>query len=410
MYVEKSIIAEAAWSLGPEFQSVLEAYAGKPKEFIRCEEYLSHIVDELNYESNQKLNGELLTYNKQVTKDYIWNKKLEYELTKFFKVKQINIWWSTGMDPNAYTKKPVSFMILSNKNKYLKNLASDAVIDICIYEECVTVAGLNAQELMAVILHEIGHNFYFCPIYAGLEVFVAIITLPITIVNKIKSLILFNGKLIGMDILKQSIPIVFNMIQSFNRVVSELGEFIFPINIIKRLIQTISEPTNPIMYFANILRYGDENGADSLCAKYGYAADQATALNKMDNPRNTVYAKLEEKDNTGLFGFAHDLAQLSFDAIYLISGDPHPNSNQRAANMLKKLKKDLSTGDYPKDMKKDLEQQINHMEDVLEVCSENNSHSSLQIRRDWYNILNYVFDDNSDFRQLFSFYFDSFRF
>ena len=52
MYIEQDIMVEAICMLGEHYEALLEAYAGKPKELLKCEEYLSHIVDELNEESH----------------------------------------------------------------------------------------------------------------------------------------------------------------------------------------------------------------------------------------------------------------------------------------------------------------------------------------------------------------------
>ena len=102
----------------------------------------------------------------------------------------------------------------------------------------------------------------------------------------------------------------------------------------------------------------------------------------------------------------HDFSVMTLELVSLMSLDPHPNDNQRAANILKKLKRDLATGDYPDGMKKDLENEIKRMEDIFAVCSKNASPSNIQIRQGWYDIINSITGNNSDLRQIFAFYYE----
>ena len=77
---------------------LLEYYAGKPKEFIKCEGYLREII-KLIKEDHESMNP---IRNRNVYRDAEPCKKLEQELAKFFKVSEIKIYWNTGTI-NAYT-------------------------------------------------------------------------------------------------------------------------------------------------------------------------------------------------------------------------------------------------------------------------------------------------------------------
>ena len=406
MQINQSILVEAMCMLGENYQSILEAYVGRPKELIKCEGYLNEIVNELKKESLAKANGQGLSYKKQVTKDYIWNKKLETELANFFKVGKVNIYWQSSSGPNGFTVKPFGFTVLNNRNKYLSGGMSNATIDICIMEECVTVSDLTAQELMATILHEIGHNFYMCPILFGTEVFRMIITLPTGIISTLLAKLSLKIKWFADDVLKKYAPMLYNIKQGVQDILFQVYQFIAPLNIGTNILNSLLAEPN----LMRLPKYGDESGADSFAAKYGYGPELSSALQKFQDPKNTLYGKLESDDTIGIWGALHDLSRLSLELVACLTLDPHPNDSQRAANIIKKLKSDLATGDYPDGMKKDLENEIKRMEEIYKVCAKNNSPSSLQIRQGWYDIINGIFDNNSDFRQLFSFYFDSFRF
>ena len=407
MYIEQDIMVEAICMLGEHYEALLEAYAGKPKELLKCEEYLSHIVDELN-EEYTSVNTKGIATSKKVTKDYIWNQKLETELANFFKVGKVNIYWSSGAGPNAYTINHLNVFIFNNRRKYLSGSPSDLTIDICIYEECITIAGLTAAELMAVILHEIGHNFYFCPITMGFEIFAFIVTLPTGLITRFISALAIKGQLIIDDLVKKYIPAVYNLLQLFNNYIYQFNQLFLPLNLINRIYIAVKRLmlAGPIDTLMSITGYGNEIGADSMCAKYGYGPEQASALAKFDNPKNGWTTNIEKNDKSGFTSIMHDFSVMTLELVSLMSLDPHPNDNQRAANILKKLKRDLATGDYPDGMKKDLENEIKRMEDIFAVCSKNASPSNIQIRQGWYDIINSITGNNSDLRQIFAFYYE----
>lgn len=393
-----------------EIDIILEAYAGKTKELIKCEGYLRNIINELTIEHDAMLKNPLTT-EKHITKDFKYNKLLEQELTDFFKVKNVNIWWQGG-DPNGYTTPTMSILIADHKQKYLNGDLSDAKIDIVVYEEVVTLANLTEQEILAMILHEIGHNFYLCPITMGIELFVSIMSFPASIVGFVINRLIGSLTRNVVDLVKKHMPSLFSTVQLFNQFTYQVGQFVMPISLVKRLSKRISNTVkDPVGYVAKaITGYGNEVGADSMAAKYGYGPEQASALRKMTDPKNTALGKLESSDKSGVVGFANDFALLGLDLVALLSGDPHPNNDQRASNMLKKLKRDLASGDYPPELKKDLQNEIDRMEDVYKTINKNNSSSNLQLKKSYYQIINKLTNGNSDIRQIFSFYFNSFGF
>ena len=263
-----------------------------------------------------------------------------------------------------------------------------------------------------MILHEIGHNFYLCPITMGIEIFVTVMSFPVSIVSFVINRLV--GSLIRNveDLIKKHMPALFSTVQLFNQFTYQVGQFVLPLSLVNMLANSIPKMVkDPVGYVTKaITGYGNEVGADSMAAKYGYGPEQASALRKMTDPKNTALGKLESSDKSGVVGFANDFALLGLDLIALLSGDPHPNNDQRAANMLKKLKKDLASGDYPPELKKDLQNEIERMEEVYKTINKNNSSSNLQLKKSYYQIINKITKGNSDIRQIFSFYFDSFGF
>ena len=86
--------------------------------------------------------------------------------------------------------------------------------------------------------------------------------------------------------------------------------------------------------------------------------------------------------------------------------DPHPSNNQRAASMLKKLQKDLDSGDYPPEMKRDLQKEIDRMQKAFDTVNDSNVQSNVQIKKTWYEIMNQITKNHTDLREIFNFYFE----
>ena len=387
------------------YEVLMEAYAGKPKEFIKCERLLQEIVDQIKKDNKDRSN---VVRTRNVVKDYPANKELCKTLEDFFKVTKINIYWDSGMS-NAFTLKPSSFSIASNKGRYLDNRNCNLDVFIVIYEDLVVRCDLTAQELMAVILHEIGHNFYFCPIKLYSELILTIVTFPIGLIYKFIGKAIYKFAALTTDIIKQHFPLLYNIIDLYNYLLNTIYDYIKPLTVLRYGMSAIYRFVNDPSF--NLSGYGDEKGADSFAAKYGYGPEQASALQKMESPMNTHYAKQMSKrgENTGA-SIMEDLCALSVDLVAGLTLDPHPNNNQRASSMLKKLEHDLETGDYPPEMKRSLENEIVRMRKAYEVINDPKFGGDVEIRKGWYKILDTATNGHSDLRELFNFYFDSFRF
>ena len=365
-------------------QVVVEAYAGKPREFIDCEGYIKEIIKEIN-EDHSSLN---LKRSRNVYRENPYCKKLENTLTKFFGVKEIRIYWYNGAI-NACVIPTSSIITSVRRNK--KDF-SKAVFNICIYEELVYYAKLNESEIMATLLHEIGHCFYVSPLMIISEL-LSIPALPITLLRKILTI---NG-LDGYDFLKNRLPFIANLTTLISDIKIQYNQF-SKFNL-KRynpipVIQKMKNPTLPIIL--SIAGYGDERGADSLTAKYGYGADQAFALRKMERAEGTIAGKIQNDTFFGsIFG---DISEITLELYAMMTLDVHPNTDQRTNSMINKLERDLNNGDYPPKVKKELEMEIERLKDAHEHLNDNDNR--IAIKKVYYNIINTITKDHSDIREL----------
>ena len=378
-------------------QIVMETYVGKPKEFIECEKYIDEIIREID-EDHSPLN---LTRSRNVYRENPYCAKLENTLTKFFNVKKIRIFWKNG-SINAFTIPSSSIITCMRRNK--KDF-SNAVFNICVYEELVYYAELTASEILAVILHEIGHCFYVSPLLIINEL-LTIPTLPISLLFKL----LLIGNLNINNFLKKNLPFISNISTLFGDIKTQYYQ-ILKLDIRRfnpiRVIQNIRNPILSIReYVSSVAKYGSERGADSLAAKYGYGVDRASALRKITRAEGTIAGTIRNDTFFGsIFG---DISEITIDLFAMMTLDEHPNNDQRVNSMIKKLERDLNNGDYPPKVKKELEMEIERLKDAHKELNDNDKRVS--IKKVYYNIINTITNDHSDIRELLDKFYAEYEF
>lgn len=371
-------------------QSVMEAYAGRTKELIQCEDYLRQIITMIHEDCSGKL-----TAKRKVTRDAEPCKKLEQTLAKFFEIKELNIYWKDGTI-NAYSV-PGSSIVIATRDS--NGGFTKAKFHIAIYSNLVYDANLNERELMAVILHEIGHCFYYSPMLIGGELLSCVLQ-PMNIVLAFVGTGIMKFRDDVGEFGKRKIPLVYNLFDKFNHFFMEVNYMLKYFNIIPNVAGGLQRGAINLMNPASALgKYGGERGADSFAAKYGYGGDQMSALTKMERPTNVSAVKI--LNSTGEFGdFMADYNQVVTELMAMLSLDPHPSTDVRAQSMIRKLERDLQTGDYPPEVKKDLQKEIVRVKTIYKTIDDNKS--NVEIKKAWHNMLNEVTNGHSDIRELFN--------
>lgn len=381
--------------------NVLETYAGKPKELVQCERYLREIIQMIHEDH------ELNPFRKRrVLRDTEACRKLEETLTKFFGLGRINIYWSSGQI-NAYTWGTSSIMIM---NRRKKDSFGNANVYVDVAEDLVYHARLNEQELLGVILHEIGHNFYYSPLLVVGEL-LTVVTMPLSILVMfaVKGYYIATHEIKGL--IKKYLYPLYNMMELFSNLKSQFYSVFKLANLLaaipRLLVSFLQGGLSPFKLLDTIGGYGNERGADSFAATYGYGPDQISALKKLENPEGLIGNEI--RNNAGALGaISNDLYALTLDLLAMLIMDPHPNTNQRASSTLKKLERDLKTGDYPPELKKDLEKEVERMREMYESLNKNQT--NVQIKRCWYNMIDNITNGHSDFREIFDAFFAKYEF
>lgn len=386
--------------------AVYEYYAGRSKELIKCEGYLNNIVNKIGVGEND-FDFEKTPISRS-DKDH---RALEQELAKFFKVKEVCIYWEGG-SINAYTVCNSKISTINAKKNLFDGKGNNMKINIFIYQNMVSACGLTGGELLAIILHEIGHNFYWCPVQVVNEIVLTVCSLGTLPLLRfiVKGMYKIKGEV--KDWIRDNVPVLQNVADAYNRLVVEFGLLNKPFTAINNVLTLMTNPGVIAKYIANSnpAKYGEEKGADSFAAKYGYGPEQASALRKMSAPENSVYGEIigSTSDIGNIIG---DLVELECDIVSMVLMDPHPNVNQRAASMLDKLEKDYKKGDYSPAAKKELEREIKRMREAYDnavIISTNEDGPN--IRKGLYAIIDDATGGHSDLREVLNFYYNSYRF
>lgn len=397
-------------------QVLSEAYFGKHPDLIKCEEHL----EKIRLEALAGFNGAHANVTPSMIKEI---REVEKILGKLFGFKEAILELRAMGYANAYTiltRFNIDDIVkdLTKKNKRIndgKTIKFTADSNKTLYCVCglemFTLAGLTAGEYLAVILHEIGHNFY----YDDRELSVAYrLTSGIFIMKSILLELMndkgkLKDKLLTAQALTSYIPggdklriAAANFIRE-NKSLAELdlalnnlkGAGIAMVSIFapffyiyehikyfskymagivtKAAMSFASLPMFALAMFTNGDGYQNEKFADNFATSFGYGQEIIAGQKKFDIGRTTAGSdmKYPTKGTTAAF----QLLTLPTDIINTTSkivgflGYVHPNSITRCKDQLKYLKAHEKSIKDPR-MKKLLLEDIKQCEKELKGLDE----------------------------------------
>jgi len=337
-----------------QFIPVKETYYGKSKEFIKIENELKKIIDIVKQEENKSI----FTARTDLDNSSA-NKNIEKILTDFFKVKYIRINWSDN-SPNAYTRvTSLPLMYLTN-NKNLKEnkkfINNELKIYIFLTTTLISFCDLDEKEILAIILHEIGHNFTITPFYL-------MSLLPLLVIAPFSyfflpslQIALSEFTIFTNNLFKNFLPSLYNMTSSIRKFLNNTsGLRIVSPNELMTLIILI-----PSYLFQMGTGYYEEKFSDTFAASFGYGKDLSSALYKLTNQKKSLYNKIIVE--TPIINLVADFYKIMIDCVISFI-DPHPNVQTRIVVMIDKLKRDLDDPNIPKDLKIELKNNIKYIEE-----------------------------------------------
>lgn len=347
-----------------------EAYFGR-KPVAKMQEALSDVCAAVREDPYVVLNGSNVA------------RKLEKTICETFGFNSCSIYWSNRpgelfpLASGACTfVQSIGFKFDDNK-AYAESRFKDGYYDhnheldviIVINQIYIVDGGLTDEEVMAVLLHEIGHNFD----HTMWKIFGEWLRLAKRIRSIVKLVMMgfYNdaintalgtalGTLLGSTKIGREIAVyimnidnvIMDVIPPLGYIARKIGRPITPIIKLFQNFKRISDDIRwytssasnlaidlafvPIEYISSTPTRKGEQYADRFAATYGYAKEQMSGLDKLQK-----YTIVQDGPfhNTILAPF-YDLMLMRYDMLAAAYGD-HGSNQQRAIWMMKKLDDDM---------------------------------------------------------------------
>lgn len=297
---------------------------------------------------------------------------------------------SVGIDciPQYRVKK--NFMIDRKGMKFKPEAGYVCVI--MAFSGLILNPNFTASEVIAILLHEIGHNFqsviddtcYFLSdvVYVGniindiiwglnngdMKVVIDSITIPFLYSNPVKQFIINLDKTMYANEFLTMVDTIYGNIAGRFKQVKHNLYFVATVvlrlaNLPGNILRDIIRGINRNIY--NPLGYRKEVIADNFVTMYGYSVELSSALQKAEINRLNDIEVVKVFDKIGLGMIPRTL----YSAVTLSASmmDVHPNTIVREMDQVKYLKEELKRSDLSKPCKDEIMKQVNEIESNMEA-------------------------------------------
>lgn len=230
---------------------------------------------------------------------------------------------------------------------------------------------LTGAEILAIILHEIGHNFYVGPVRefgSQFLLFASMQDLSQAVLAQISMIILTEGSnaidnIMPADLKKSTMMLMNSLGVLLSPVIPVIGT----LNTIKMLgslaafLSGLLISTVAINTIKAILKYDSEKYSDAFATSYGYGAELSSALSKMEHVRIPDMATANDKKKQDIIEFVNWIIKLPVRMIMsIVRPDEHPNTTGRLRNDIKYMEAAGKKISDPK-LRKEYENQLTAM-------------------------------------------------
>ena len=367
------------------------------------------------------------------------NDKLQSLLEKQFGFRKVYIVWkrTANASPNAFSYfssdivfKGSSIVTIDKKKGYYDKSHSHVCV-ILASSTMVPLLDLSPSEYMAILLHEIGHNFDYSP-YMLVRVAVTMISkvcqqlsddarrnlqrsmygLPqnhvTTAVNTTISLAPYTnpGKITIGEFTKLTEKIFdkLGILKSLARVISNTVSVVAKgAEMFLSPLVSLSLPAfillSPLIHLTSTISRKSEIFADSFAVSYGYAPDLSSALSKLEGANLLKFRMSDPKAETGLIRIMKDIAMANRYVLSVFAdGSGHGSMDTRIKGQINQIKAEIKSQAYPKEVEKELMNQLAETEKCYEAYLKiADSDARLAITGWVRNLLVQLFNGNTDF-------------
>lgn len=270
--------------------------------------------------------------------------------------------------------------LVVTKNGYKFKPEAEYTAYVCIYRGILMDSRLTDREIMAIILHEIGHNFQAAisnkqSALAQSATILYIISIITNLMNfsSIKQILRAPFVLTGAyqaimksidDILSTNFKHFYHFTDIFR---ATLNEIKYPFNKALKYVNLISRYSvlpahlalklNPfsILIASAMGKYRGEKIADNFATMYGYGPDIASGTSKLEG--DEILSNIHIPLASPLIG----LIESTFMFLYTLP-DEHPAAVSRVKDQSDYLKKELEREDFDPKFKKEVMRQIKEID------------------------------------------------
>lgn len=415
-------------------QAINEVYFGKTKEILAIEKQLDLVRNKYmnRYLTNIFVNNDpdLLKLNRMI-EDYFG-----------FGCFSLNIINEPTI--NAFTI-PIDFRLreggsgkiksdlIVDKNSFKFNKSADYTCMVYIYSGVIFNSEFTTGEVMAMILHEIGHNFYsainnsgtgvMVDLYMSLKIiydiyliFVGLISNPsISLTGSIDLLTstddYYKLKEKMKKTLRQNNDLIIKLIDIYKWFKSLANTAKLSIsNIIDMASIGLLYPIAGVLNTINLnllsllflpMRYKNERTADNFATMYGYGPDHISLHNKVNslNIKQTskiknLYMKIPLLSN--LYAL-----NVNIGTIMVTAFDEHPIGISRCSDQINMLRRELEKSDIDPKMKKAIQEDIKACElNIKDIINISGGLKNKDIIRNAYYKSLYETSDSKDLKDM----------
>ena len=390
-----------------EERLLYEAYYGKTPTLDKAVDVINLLITEIR-------RNPLADYT-----NHRLNKKLEDLLVKQFGFNQVYIVWKRMSKAMANAGTVISVDCITrnyavenmDKTKGLYDKSHSHVFYVEFSSQMILTSGLTAEEVLAILLHEIGHNFDTSPymiVLVGFQFlkkcveaiqginegnFVSALQ-PAFMTNPGKRL--YGAISSTVDRVKDVFPVLKKISMGFKNAIDFLVrglEYIsFPLTVLSLPLVVI---VSPLAQLGTSLTRKTEEFADSFATAYGYGPELASALSKIDKTNI-----IDKTKTPKLYGMKKTLGDLAMAQRYVMSacmGD-HGSTDTRMKTTIEMLEKDLNRSDYPPEIKREIKRQITEINMVYDsFMALDPENAQGPITRELRNFFAKVFNGRSDY-------------
>lgn len=374
MSVYKDILSENGYDIDAPI-TVHEVYFGKNKYLLEAEKVLGRLRKNYLGADEVKLNKakEILEFNRLMEKAF----KLEcFCLT----VIHSGLFNANTLAIGTVIDAPNYKGVKSNEIGFNWDYIKDSTIIVNVNSGLLTNSNITDGEVMAVILHEIGHNFdtsisSFCRGSSYIIKVLALITMPIGILTNPDTTIQLTrgGRRWYTNLLRdwrEKGNIFVDLIDSFRYAFSKILTLVaVPMHMFMN-IRSMLTPMIPLIDISTAeqlalgaLKFRSEALADNFATAYGYGPELQSFMVKLKYKAGG-WADEELMRNIPVIGTWLDLSNMPTHIIQSIVAD-HPDYAFRCKDQINMLKRELDRSDLDPKMKGIIRNDIKEIEKSL---------------------------------------------